>query len=292
MRKTRQAPNAKGSPEDALPPKSEEYLPAAINGAVIDFGLKHPATLYPLALGTGAAIAGWVLNLPTLYLGAGAGFFMGILWATISIFFRHEKIGSRYIQGLNRRQAAYEQELKRRLTTDLNTFGTRPGIVEYAHQGKAQLKNIELKYKNIKDLLEMKIGAHEITFGRFLGAAEQVSLSVHDNIRRVVSILKSATSIQTEEVQRRLADLEGKQNPTDQERDQQKALRQRLELWREQLAKVGRLLANNEMAMTEMEKISAAVAQWQTENRFADTDFESAIKSLHALAEQAQDYNV
>lgn len=39
-----------------------------------------------------------------------------------------------------------------------------------------------------------------------------------------------------------------------------------------------------------MERISAAVAQWQSGHRFADKEFESAIKQLQKLALKAHEY--
>ncbi|CAB5090331.1 hypothetical protein D3OALGA1CA_5840 [Olavius algarvensis associated proteobacterium Delta 3] len=61
-------------------------------------------------------------------------------------------------------------------------------------------------------------------------------------------------------------------------------------MWKSQLRKVDSFLTHNEKAMTEMERISAAVAQWQSGHRFADKEFESAIKQLQKLALKAHEY--
>ena len=55
-------------------------------------------------------------------------------------------------------------------------------------------------------------------------------------------------------------------------------------------SKVIRDLASNEAAMTEMETISAAIAQWPQDRKFSNSDIESAIAQLHALASQAHNY--
>ena len=133
-------------------------------------------------------------------------------------------------------------------------------------------------------------GGHAV-FGRFLGAAEQVSLSVLDNLKRVVSILKSAASIQPDKIKKRLAMLSAKKEKSREDQAQEDALKQRLTLWNEQLRKVDRLISNNEKAMTEMEQVSATVAEWQTDGQFAAVDFESAIAQLHELASRAHEYN-
>jgi hypothetical protein len=179
------------------------------------------------------------------------------------------------------------QKIESGLTECAQTEPLKP----YASTGVAQLKSIQVKLANVKELLEMKLRSSEITYGRFLGAAEQVALSALDNLKAVVSLLKSAGSIEPEYINHRLAEIAAKPSPGKEEADQRQSLTARLDLWNAQLHQVDQLLAANEAAMTEMERISAAVAQWQTGRRFADQDFESAIKQLHALAAQAHEYD-
>jgi hypothetical protein len=105
-----------------------------------------------------------------------------------------------------------------------------------------------------------------------------------------VGLLKSTTSIDPDYIHARLHEIAAKSTLSKEDTAQRKSLQERLELWHQQLGKVNQLMANNEAAMTEMEHISAAVAQWQSDRKFATSDFEDAIQQLHALARQAQDY--
>jgi hypothetical protein len=272
------------------PPKPDEYLPAAIQKAVVQTGMKHPVTLYPIALGVSAGVVGMLFNLPML-LGAAIGLALaGPAWAVTQIFFRHEAIGSRYLERLHRQQKRYEAFLVGRIETGLKACARTVGLGEKSQTGIAQLKSIRIKLANVQELLGMKLRPNEITYGRFLGAAEQVCLSVLDNLNTVVGLLKSAASIDPKYIQARLKEINGKKTPTKEEEDQRKSLQERLALWNSQLQKVDQLMARNEEAMTEMERISAAVAQWQSGRKFAGSDFESAIKQLHALALQAHEY--
>jgi hypothetical protein len=272
------------------PPGPDEYLPAAIQNAVVQTGIKHPVTLYPVALGVSAGVVGMLFSLPLL-LGAGAGLgLIGPLWAVIQIFFRHEALGSRYLGSLHRKQIQYEAFLVEQIETGLKACGQTRKLGDKATTGLAQLKNIRLKLANIQELLGMKLSTNEITYGRFLGAAEQVSLSVLDNLNQVVGLLKSATSIDPNYIHTRLKAIHAKESPSKEEEDQRKSLQERLALWNSQLQKVDQLMARNEEAMTEMERISAAVAQWPSGRKFAGSDFESAIKQLHALAQHAHEY--
>ena len=278
--------------KNAPPPRPSEYLPAAIQKAVVGMGIKHPAAVYPTALGASAGIVGWILGIPALYMAAIAGVLLGPAWVIVQIFFLNEKNGSKYIHQLNLRQEAYQRYLKTHLEEELQKCRDIEGIESYAGQGTRQLENIQIKFANVRELLEMKLRTGELTFGRFLGAAEQVTLSVLDNLKQIAGILKSAASIQPGYIRERLNELDRNNRPSPEDEAQKQALTERLDLWQEQLKKVHQLLTSNEAAMTEMEKISAAVAEWQTDGQFADTDFESAIARLQELAGQADEYNL
>lgn len=281
---------AKGTTVSKSPPKPDAYLPAAIQKAVVQTGMKHPVTLYPIALGVSAGVVGMLFNMPML-LGAAIGIgLVGPAWAVLQIFFRHETIGSRYLETLHQKQQQYEAFLVDQIETGLKTCARTAELSNKAQTGIAQLKSVRIKLANVQELLGMKLRPNEITYGRFLGAAEQVSLSVLDNLNTVVSLLKSATSIDPKYIHARLKEINAKKTPTKEEEDQRESLQERLALWDSQLQKVDQLMARNEEAMTEMERISAAVAQWQSGRKFAGSDFESAIKQLHALALQAHEY--
>ncbi|NNG01953.1 MAG: hypothetical protein HKM93_21380 [Desulfobacteraceae bacterium] len=272
-------------------PRPSDYMPAAIQQAVVGKGLKHPMTIYPLALGISSGIVGWLFSVPALYMATLAGGVLGPLWAVIQVFFRAEKHGGRYIHELNQRQKQYEKYLRVRISGDFKEIRKNPDMAAFADQAIRQLGSIEVKYANVKELLELKLKRGELTYGRFLGAAEQVTLSVLDNLKHVASTLKSAGSIRPDYVREGLAKIDAVAQPSEEQLAQRQTLQERLDLWEAQLKKSGALLAANESAMTELEKISAAVADWQTDGKFADTGFESAIARLHELAEQAHEYN-
>lgn len=272
-------------------PEIREYLPAAISKAVYRTGMSHPATVYPIAIGAGTGFVGWLFNMQVLYAVAVCGIIAGPLWAVIQIFFLHEKIGGRYISKLNKRQKRYEHHVKKMLKKELAECGSISGAESFAQQGVNHYQKIEEKLINIQAVLDLKVETTELTYGRFLGAAEQVSLGVLDNLKDVVTTLKSAGSIDTEYINERLRFLQKKHENTHEDQKQKETLLQRLELRNKQFDMVNQLLTKNEEAMTEMEKISAAVAEWQTDDNFSEIDFESAIARLQELAGLAQDYN-
>lgn len=274
------------------PPRPGDYGPAAIKKAVLDSGLKHPATVYPLALGASVGFVGFLFGIPYLYIAAAAGMILGPLWGALQITALRDRNGRKHIDRLNRRQEEYEQYLVYMVEKSLGKCRSIKGIEDEAAQGEEQLKRIQEKFENVRELLEMKLRGEELTFGRFFGAARQVSLSVLDNLKDLVGLLKSAGSIRPEYIMERLDKLASRIQRTEQDEKQEKALETQLELRNTQLEKAHRLLTKNEEAMADLEKISAAIAEWQTDTRFAATDFESAITRLQELAAQAHEYNI
>ncbi len=270
---------------DMAPPKTSDYSPAAVQKAVLSLGMTHPATIYPLALGAGSGFVGWLFGLPALYIAAGLGLLTGAGWAVGQVSLLKDKVGHRYLQRLHQRQQAYETYLKQLLQRELAACADIQGAEHLAAQGAAQFSKIQDKLSNIIHLLDLKLNPTELTYGRFQGAAEQVCLSVLDNLKNMLSILKSTASIDGAYIESRLADIAAQKQLTREDERERQTLLERRELKATQLRQVRVLLASNEEALTEMEKISARVAQWQTGGKFAVTDYESAIQRLQELAE-------
>ncbi len=273
------------------PPTTRDYLPSAIQKVVMQTALKHPLTIYPIAIGASCAFVGLLFGAPLFYLGALAGVLVGAGYGALQLFIFKEKIGARYIEKLNQRQKEYEHSLKQMLRKDLHECRNIKGIETLAIKGEDQFNSIQEKLASIRDLLDIKLKSGEMTSGRFLGASEQVSLSVLDNLKEIVSTMKSMSSIHVDRIRERLQTLENASNlsPHDQKEVQFKA--KQLQLWQDQSDKIHGLLLRNEEAMTEMEEISASVANWRTDGHFADSDFESAIARLQELASNAHEYN-
>jgi len=103
--------------------------------------------------------------------------------------------------------------------------------------------------------------------------------------------MKSMVTIHKKKIRKRLRALKAKKNINSNDQKESQALAKRLQLWQDQHDKISGLLLRNEEAMTEMEQISASVASWDTDGRFANSDFESAIARLQELASHAHEYN-
>ena len=253
--------------------------------------MTHWLTLYPPAIGLPVGVAGILFGSPLLYGVAIGACLLSLSSVIVNIFFRNDRIAAKHVEKLNKMLRAHEKNIKKDLYENLESCATVKSVEEYALHGREQFGRVQEKYENISELLKQKLSTGEITFSRFIGAAEQVYLSTLDNLKQIAVLLKSAGSIDTEYVNKRISKMRNRSGSSDAEKKELDALNKRLELRQEQLGKVNDLLSNNEEAMTKMEETTAAIAAMKTDGSLASTDFETAITELQELAQRAQIYN-
>lgn len=273
------------------PPRIGDYSKQAIDKAVLNTGLTHWLTLYPPAIGIPVGIAGLLFGAPVLSTLGFGSLFISLGSAVVNIFFRNEAIAGQYIKELNKRLKAHEKEVLQNLEKDLNVLSEIDGARDMAVQGVQQFSKIKEKYQNVRELLEEKFSANEMTFARFIGSAEQVYLGTLDNLRQVAATLKSVSSIDRAYIRQKLDDFSEKPEKKAADPTQIQALQKRLALWEEQIRLANDLLAKNEEAMTKMEETTFAVSSLNTGASFGETDLESAMAQLQELAKQAPIYN-
>lgn len=272
-------------------PRVSDFSNKAIKKAVRRTGLTHWLSLYPLAIGLPCGIAGLLFNLPALYLVPIGACFISIANIIVNIFLRSDQISSNYINELNKELKKHEEKIKQSLHANLVKCREIKGAEQYATQGAEQFNRIQQKYQNVRELLENKLNSGELTFGRFIGAAEQVYLSTLDNLKQVINILQSAGSIDPLYINSRIKQLKENNKNSEADKKELEALNKRLKLRDDQFQQVETFLSNNEEAMTRMEETTAAIALMKTDGNLAVTDFETAISQLHELAQRAQIYN-
>jgi hypothetical protein len=278
------------------PPAVADYMPPAIQKAVLGYALRHPGTIYPVALGAAVGFTGWLFGVPAFYAASLLGILAGPAHAVLQIFFFHKKNGKRYLDSLKKRQEEYEESLKEVLRTGLKDCLGLPGGNELARHGMEQFSRVQDKMGGIREMLDLKLDPREMTYHRFLGVTEQACLGVLDNLKGVVAHVKSAASINPAYIQTRLAALKKREQQegslSGEEQKERAALAERAALRESQIKTARGLLAQNEEALTEMERVSAAIAAWNSDGRFADVDFESALARLQELAHGAGEYNI
>lgn len=252
--------------------------------AVLQNTAGHPLSVYPTVL---AVLGGLALLLfgPSAVLVAGVSGLASVGLASwlINYFFRRESFASRY---LRKAHEALERETRRKLRNleeELRELDLQQGVV--------QLARFREKLDTLTTLLKRKLDESELTYGRYLGMAEQVYLAAVDNLHEAALAARTARAIDLRYVEQRLAVLEKEDSASPDVAGELEALRGRREIHAEQSARVAELLSRNEAAMTQLDRTSAAIAAVRTQAGHASMDFETAMSELAILAKRAHKYS-
>jgi DNA-binding transcriptional MerR regulator len=262
-----------------------EFSQSAVRRAVLRETVSHPASVYPAVLAALGAVAvglfGW--SNPLLWGASGAGA-VGLLSWLVNYFARSKSFAGRYLERAHRALEERTRSRLEQLERELAELGLERGV--------HQLDAFGAKLANLKEILRRVLDVNELTYGRYLGIAEQVYLSAIDNLHEAALARQAIATIDLSYIDARLRELEKGAAPHDEAASEIESLRARRELHAEQLAKVEELLAQNEVAMTQMDVAAAAIAAIKTGPRSARVDFETAMSELTRLADTAQRYSL
>lgn len=151
-----------------------------------------------------------------------------------------------------------------------------------------QLKAIQEKRDNLVEVLNRRLEAGELTYARYLSTAQQVYLAALDNLSEVAVALRSISAIDNEYIDSRLEDLADQEGETaDAERA---SLNDRRSLREGQEKRIADLLAQNESAMTLIDRTATALADAPIGKEPQDVD--AAMAALREMAERASKYAV
>lgn len=157
-------------------------------------------------------------------------------------------------------------------------------------QGAAQLRMLREKFENLSEIMKRRLNAGELTYARYLGMAEQVYLSALDNLHEVAVALRSVSTINPDYIESRLRELGSFEQGSREQHEESVALQERSSLYDEQQQRVTLLIAQNESAMTVLDKTATALAGTKTGKGQATMDAEAAIAELERLAQRAGAY--
>ncbi len=268
---------------EGVPMQLPELSKQAINGAVLRGALQHPAVVYPAAAGLlgGIGIA-LLASSPWLIATAVAGGAVALAAAGVNTVLRRQFFAGRYIESAHRAIQAYRDATLAHLEQELKQSGSR--------EGSGQLLRFREKIEAFEAVLGEKLEKREITYGRFLGIAEQVYLSGVDNLRGIVLALKGAEAIDEKYIHQRIGALERGGAGSGARGRELTSLKQQLDLRSEQLRRIEACLAQNEQAMAQLDAALAAIAEMKTGSRQASVDMETAMNELQQIAKRVGDY--
>jgi hypothetical protein len=151
-----------------------------------------------------------------------------------------------------------------------------------------QLNALEEKRDNLVEVLNRRLEAGELTYARYLSTAQQVYLAALDNLSEVAVAMRSISAIDNEYIDSRLGDLQDQQGET--AVAERASLQDRRSLREGQEKRIADLLAQNESAMTLIDRTATALADAPIGKEPQDAD--AAMAALREMAERASKYAV
>ena len=151
-----------------------------------------------------------------------------------------------------------------------------------------QLKAIQEKRDSLVGVLNSRLEAGEMTYARYLSSAQHVYLAALENLREVAVAEQSVSAIDADYIDHRLDELvdhEGEAAMTE-----RRSLADRRSLRKTQEEKVAGLLAQNETAMTVLDRTATALADATIGRQ--PQDAQAAMKALQEMADRAGKYAV
>ena len=149
-----------------------------------------------------------------------------------------------------------------------------------------QLRALREKRNNLVEVLNRRLDSGELTYARYLNTAQQVYLSGLDNLHEDAIALRTISTMDRAYIESRLADVHA--NHSDSAKRERTSLEGRLALLNSQEDKVNDMLAQNESAMTAMDRTATALGDAPIGR--TPTDSEAAMAALEDLAERATKY--
>lgn len=266
-----------------------EFSKKATDKAVLKTTAAHPLTLYPLAIGVLGGLAVILFSAPAVAITATcAGLGLGAGAWLINYFARKKTFASRYIEKLQKKMEEQRKNLLTTLGNQLEYFKTRKGLEGYAGQAASQFQKIQNRYESMKAVLQDKLSSGELTYNRFIGTAEQVYLSVLDNLQGISTLIKSADNIDEDYIKGRFSALKKLDKLASADEEEIETLEKRMQLRQKQVDEINDLLTKNERAMTELDQATASLATAKVAQGRANVDLESAMSDLEDLAKRAQ----
>ena len=271
--------------------KVADFSREATKKAVLRAALENPLTMYSTGVGLLGSLAVGLFGTVAAPVAVG-GLGLGLASGLFSYFVRGGALADRHVKELYEELQRQRQALMTRLEKSLKDLAKNASgeVGTQADQGAKQFTMAGQRFESLKRTLDDKLNPGELTYSRYLGASEQVYLSVLDNLSVSAALLKSVSAIDPRYIASRKKALKALSSPPEADRKELKTLEERELLLRENLDKVNELMARNEEAITNMDKLGVALAELRTGPGGAAEDLDTAIQEMEQLAKQAHRY--
>ncbi len=266
-------------------PAKVDFSKKAISKAIMKNSIQHPLVLYPGAVGILGGAAALLLGptvIPIAAAAAGGIVSIGALLTNFTL--RKEQITNDYVQSLHEQLSQSREKSLSELKSKLEQARSK--------QGLDQLERLQEKFELLESILSEKLNPGEISFNRYLGIAEQVFLSVIDNLSEVTTRINSIQAIDIDFLNSKMLELDRQKNIDEHQRLEMESYSKRHRIYNEQQKTIKQLFAQNESAMTVIDETTAALSGITTRKGMSTLDLETAMQELSQLASRADAYSI
>ncbi len=155
-------------------------------------------------------------------------------------------------------------------------------------QPTEQLDALLSKRQSLINVLQRRLDAGELTYARYLSTSQQVFSAALDNLHEVAVASESISTIDEPYIERRLAELAADDSDAESAERERATLERRRELRSNQRRRIAQLLAQNESALTALNRTTTALADVPIGKKPEDAD--AAMAALEELADRAAKY--
>lgn len=155
-------------------------------------------------------------------------------------------------------------------------------------QPTEQLDALLHKRQSLINVLQRRLDAGELTYARYLSTSQQVFSSALGNLHEVAVANESISTINETYIDRRLAELADDDSDVESAERERATLERRREMRTSQRRRIAQLLAQNESALTALDRTTTALADVPIGKK--PEDAEAAMAALEELADRAVKY--
>ena len=155
-------------------------------------------------------------------------------------------------------------------------------------QPTEQLDALLQKRQSLINVLQRRLDAGELTYARYLSTSQQVFSSALGNLHEVAVANESISTINETYIDRRLAELADDDSDVESAERERATLERRREMRTSQRRRIAQLLAQNESALTALDRTTTALADVPIGKKPEDAD--AAMAALEELADRAVKY--
>lgn len=267
-----------------LSKSSKGLEPANIKKAVYSSAVQRPGTIYSATIACIAGMYGAVFGfgpvvLGIVVIGAAASIASGLF----EVLVRGDHHANSYVN-------EFRIGLAQKRGKSLNDL-TEKLIAIQDNEGLRQVELFRDKYDNFVGILDQKLAPGELTYNRYLTIAEQVFLAGLDNLEASALAVDSISAIDIQHVEDEVSRLEALPVTTDSDLSKLDQLKKRRRLRVVQMEKSQTLLHENEHALTQLDLVTAKIANINTRQGRAQIALEDAMDELKHLIDRADDYS-